>query len=184
MKKLNNKGMTLIELIISLSLVTIVVLMVMQLLLEIRNEDSLTKDKAANFVTQGLVTKAIQDDLLKGVVDSNKVLSSLISCGTNNSCINFNYKDGTVKKLQITNKSVNYDNEIFRANPKDRGYFGGLTIEKINYKDDSNYLLKAVIPMIDGNGNNYPIEIIYLYDTTNPLTLTGLTVVDTVIEPK
>ena len=154
--KLNKKGLGMLELIVSLGLVSLVLLIVLQMFADIRYEDTLTKQKGENLINQALMMKLIQDDLLS---PSNPV-KSITSCSGATVCYDIGFQVGT-KRLTVTEKTITYAGEKktlvgnakfgYRANDVKyvkEPYLNGLMLHKL------------VIPASDSAGNKYDIEIV------------------------
>ena len=132
MKILNNKGTSLIELIISVLLISIVIIFMFQLLLEINNEQNNNVMAVDNQVNRAEIIRYIENDL------NNHVLSSIIDNSTNNNLnITFNYNDslktiinGTKNNITITNTS----NDKRLWNIED----GTLFVNKVNVESIKN----------------------------------------------
>ena len=60
----NNRGITLVELIISISLISIVILFLFQLLVDVRYSDNRIDYARNNQQTRAVILKTIQDDFL------------------------------------------------------------------------------------------------------------------------
>ncbi len=67
---MNNKGFTLIELMISVSLVSIVLIFTLNLLNDVRAEEDLGSNKTADLTNRTIITKVVQGDLDNHVVYS------------------------------------------------------------------------------------------------------------------
>ncbi len=67
---MNNKGFTLIELMISVSLVSIVLIFTLNLLNDIRAEEDMGSNKTADLTNRTIITKVVQRDLDNHVVYS------------------------------------------------------------------------------------------------------------------
>ena len=59
---MNNKGFTLMELMISISLVSIVMIFTLNLLNDIRAEEDLGTNKTADLTNRTIITKIVQND--------------------------------------------------------------------------------------------------------------------------
>lgn len=108
MKKLGNKGFTIIEILISFVLVMIVLMNMFQIVMSYQtvvNEEELRTDYIA---FQAIVTKDIQTDILnKGLTSIDMVLPSS-TCGAGiDSCIELTFDDGDKKKFFVYNNLSN-----------------------------------------------------------------------------
>lgn len=108
---MNNKGMTLAEIIVSVALISIVLIFMMKLLLSLRYEDALDAYDKANSVNRTEIMHAIQEDF-------KQLGLPIITQGPNpsedNLVINFKYNDIT-KKLVVRR---DFDSESSSEIPK------------------------------------------------------------------
>lgn len=105
--KLNNKGITLVELIISISLISIVIMFLFRLLVDVRYSDNNTDYNRQNQQKRAIIMKAIQTDFLE------RKLIALTDTNTQNAgelVVNFRYGDGTTGKLSVYADSLTYQN--------------------------------------------------------------------------
>lgn len=100
----NNRGITLVELIISISLISIVILFLFQLLVDVRYSDNRIDYARNNQQTRAVILKTIQDDFLDygliGLSDDGSTDEQLI--------ITFKYPDNKTGVLTVENTSVIY----------------------------------------------------------------------------
>lgn len=103
--KLNNKGITLIELMISISLISIVILFLFRLLINIYFSDNNTDFNHQNQQNRAVIMRNIQQDFIERglikIVDNSS--ASVLS-------LQFAYKDSTTATLLVTNDSLSYEN--------------------------------------------------------------------------
>ncbi|MDD2505316.1 MAG: hypothetical protein PHF21_03480, partial [Bacilli bacterium] len=62
--KANNKGMTIVEIIISVTLVSIVLILLLSVLITVRGEDERGKATSDLLMNQALITKEIENDFI------------------------------------------------------------------------------------------------------------------------
>ena len=100
---MNKKGTTIVELIISLALISVVLLFMMKLLIDINNSninDSYAKNNQFNRVE---IIKTIQNDL------KNKRIVDVTHTNTSNSVtINFIFKDNTKSIITLRSDTITY----------------------------------------------------------------------------
>ena len=65
--KLGNKGMTMVEIIVSISLVAIVMIFTLNLLTDLKSEETLGMGKTADLLNRSIIAKNVQADFAKGV---------------------------------------------------------------------------------------------------------------------
>lgn len=107
---MNNKGTTLIEILVSIILITIVIVFIFSMLMDLRNEDFIASNKNEDSLNRSSIIHLIENDFInKGLtkIKNNKC--------SDNDCIKltFTYSDGVSKELEVRNNYVAYDNEIW-----------------------------------------------------------------------
>ena len=97
--KLNNKGITLVEIIISIALISIVLVFIFSMLIQVNNENAENEVKSSYLINQAAYIKQIEEDfldyklkLIEKCDGSNKPSISGI---TNNYCLHFKYDNET-----------------------------------------------------------------------------------------
>ncbi|MEG0977344.1 MAG: prepilin-type N-terminal cleavage/methylation domain-containing protein [Clostridia bacterium] len=189
MKKLNKKGTTLVELIISVALISVVLMFMFKLLIDINNDQTNNTFANKNQINRAEIIKTIETDL------TNKTIKGINSNGSNktNLNINFSFSDGSTSKIIATENSFIYksktSNNIETTNKK-------WTIEsatlytnsaKVYYSKDNNfYTLNINIEIHTTNDKNTfnnnnildDISLSYIgktsdYNLTTPLTCLG-----------
>lgn len=104
--KLNKKGTTLVELIISIVLISVVLGFMFRLLIDLDNEQNNNTFAVDNQIKRAEIIKFIENDI------TNKKLSLVNASGSNGATlvINFNFKDGTNGKITATASYLEYKN--------------------------------------------------------------------------
>lgn len=160
MKKLNNKGMSLVELIIVFVVLMVLVYGMMSIVMTLKSRLNTVKFEKDMLEYKTLLTKTIEKDLIENTVSD-------VSCLGNNCTLSLTNKD--LKKIQknisfnITNKSITYDNVEYKIPQQDF-----IEIDNnASIKKDGNYFV-VNIPIYEikyeiGNNAkiNYGINIIY-----------------------
>ena len=159
----NKRGISLIEVIVSIGLISIVLVLIFRLLADVRNEETLTKYKASNLINQSLVVKAVQDDML------NDTLQRVDYCSELNGCIKFTFT-GSTKILKFDTDFVYYGTEggAFESWSFHNSEIGNTTpnmnIYNRYYTDAAMGYLRIVIPVVDTfNKYRYDIEVFFTY---------------------
>ncbi len=99
MKKLNNKAMTTIEILICFVLVAIISVSIYTTISSFNNKQNIESFKEKIYTYKNTLTKLIQDDLIKkGLISANYTINNGIYT------VNMNYRDNTSKTLIITRK--------------------------------------------------------------------------------
>ncbi len=106
---MNKRGMTIAEIIISVTLIAIVIIFLMRLLTTIRYEESFSNYEKANSVSRSEIIKAIQTDLMAYNLFDLKDESNSVS-GSGKAILHFVFADinNTNKYLIIENEVISY----------------------------------------------------------------------------
>lgn len=123
MKKKN--GMTIVEILMALVLISMVVTFLFNLILDLKNEDSLSVGSAKDSVNRATIIRLIQNDFI------NYKLVNISKCSIGNLCIEFKFDAGgteVTKGLIFYKKYVVYDNEKWTLNS------GSYDIDNYTYK--------------------------------------------------
>lgn len=104
--KLNNKGITLVELIVSIALISIVIMFLFRLLVDVRYSENNTDYNRENQQTRAIIIKTVETDFLE-----RKLIGLDDSSSTENTFeVKFSYADGTTGILRAVSDSVTYTN--------------------------------------------------------------------------
>ena len=160
---MNKRGFTVIELIVSFALTTLVVGLLFQMLLSLKEVYVASGFKSQMVNKQTLISSKINQDL------NNKTLKIALKCGDN--CLNFIFEDGTNKKLIVDDKNSIFSYGDYSTKLVNGSWFGDFYIrnEKIMGLDaTSNYdsVIEIKIPI--GHSlleEDYGINMIYQYDS-------------------
>ncbi len=175
-----NKGLTLVELIVSVALISIVIVFLFQLLIELRYQNLNDTSKVEYKVAASLITKKIQNVLMEEEVDL------IATCDETNTCLKITFVSDSYLEIKIQSdnkvlsiiKKDSEDNIIMedtRQIPEkdETGYLGSFdnlfyttsaftpTNSGYDYRYDS--LLKIEFVMYDSLNNEYPIVAYYPY---------------------
>lgn len=135
---LNNKGMTAIEILITFVLVVIIIISMYNTVLNYRNRQQLESYRESVLTYKNLLTKQIQDDLIKvGLTGANISYDER----TYTTKVVIYLKDGTVKELLIKQQMA-YDLDDADA-----------AVNSGSDKDDSFMISYGA----QGNATNYPL---------------------------
>lgn len=170
---MNNRGMTLMEVLVSLVLISIVMIFVVNLLSDLKNEDILSSKRNEDTLTRASVINVIQGDL----INSDNYLETFIKKSTDSgytTCSAFkfynkssNTHNGITKYLCVHDTFIAYGT-AGKLEKWDLSY-GSYDLSNITYKyvsrvngNDSPTLLAIHIPVlgIDSSAKNkYSIEL-------------------------
>lgn len=113
---MNKKGTTLIEVLISVVLIATIMVFMFNILVDLRNEESLSTLKSTESLNRSAIIHLIQNDItVKGLT---KVVFTDTSATDEGKPLifTFTFKDNSEKELKVYSKSLIYDNEIWKLN--------------------------------------------------------------------
>jgi hypothetical protein len=160
---MNKKGFTVVELIVSFSLTMIVVALLFQMLLSLKDLYISSGFKSQLLNKQALMSSKINNDL------KNKKIIIALKCGDN--CLNFFFDDNTNSKLIVDDKNNIFSYGDYTTKLVDGSKFGNTIVrnEKINGLDpNTNYdsFIEIKIPINHVLlKEDYGVNMIYQYDS-------------------
>lgn len=118
--KLNNKGVSIIEIVLTFSLIMVMVIGMITIVFNYREKASISLEKLNMDTFKNTLTKDIQDDILEVGVKEINLEGECLTISGLNSCVNIVFKDGTEKifgtsivdssnRESIENKFIYYD---------------------------------------------------------------------------
>ena len=112
MRKLNNKGMSIIEIVLTFAIIMVIVVGMLSIIMNYRNKVSISMERLKLSTFKNTITKDIQDDILRLGISSIDKEGYCRSVSGLRQCINIVFKDGTEKALGISQINVNDKNSI------------------------------------------------------------------------
>ena len=194
----NNKGVTITEIVISVTLVSIILVFLLNLLITIRGYSEENKNKSDALINRAIITREVENDFkdydLKGIstcdasVINDTNVGRLIPSGTVTSsiyCLKLIYDNtlitdniGYLVQYNYNNKNVvgykRGSNQTIREtglemNP---GANPGTVVSSCVGANE-NCSLVITIPIIDNNLNDYSITLTYIYPKAGFTYTTG-----------
>lgn len=188
--KLNKKGTTLIEIIVSLVIISLVLIVLVRLLASFKKQSNMSNIRNDFIMNQSLITKSFNKSVYKNKIkdisiDNNNIINFKISSGsyvldslTCNYIINYsivitentltiknsvNYLTNTCDNTNAPSEVSSIDNNIiYKRTLKHNGTYGTPTLNKVCNNGSNIYSIK--IPVTDKYENNYNIILNGLYD--------------------
>ena len=155
MTKLNNKGMTAIEILITFVLVALITVSMYGTISAYNNKQNIESYKEKIFTYKNTLTKLIQDDLIKrGLISATSSIKEVTRNSTEHGheyTVRMNYRDGTNKTLIITR----YLASDLDASPSE-------------YNKTNDYF------MIEYDGIEYPIPDVGFFENDEGYTVKDL----------
>jgi len=151
---MNKKGFTIVELVISIVLLSIVMVFMLTFMSELRGKEDVMEEDTDMLLNTTIISKKINEDILKrGGVNS-------INCTTTD--CEFNFKNNKNTTLTLTNnmKTINYtegeEKILVRTLPNEEAQYKDIVISE--FELDYGTLRKITIDIT--NFSQYKIEIL------------------------
>lgn len=176
----NRKGATIVELIVSITVLLVIVTFLFQTVISLKEVYNSSGIKTEMLTKQALISKMINNDL------RSKKIELATTCGDNN-CIAFYFEDGTRKTLELIKKTEESPAYLIYGDYKTEltknSNFGDYQIksETISTTANLNYdsMLSIDIPIFHSllQNQDYGINIVYQYDSKDT-SITNLVIGD------
>lgn len=157
----NNKGFTIVELLVSFALSMILVIIMFQLIINLKELYQTSGIKTEMMNKQYLITNKMYTDL------TEKKLTMISSCGVD--CINFTFNDNTTTMFYVdtNNGTISYDDYTIKIN--NNSYIETPTISTVGFTSSSgnDRILSIKVPIYNSlfKNDNFGINIIYIYNS-------------------
>lgn len=157
----NNKGFTLVEMLVSFTLSMVLIIILFQLIINLKDIYMLSGIKTEMLNKQYLMTNKIYTDL------NEKKAARIENCNNPSVCIQFTFQDGTSTKLELneTDKTLSYDGYVIKLNNNSR--FNTINISTVS-SETNRRIFSVNIPIYNDlyKDTNFGINIIYPYNQT------------------
>ncbi len=146
--KLNNKGITLVELVVSIGLISIIILFLFRLLVDLRYSNNNTDFNRIDQQTRAVILKTIQKDFIE-----RKIIKIEDLTNGENLVLQFTYSDNSSAKLQVSKKSITYilgnDKETWELK-EENAEFGIHCVKFSNNltSEEELFFLQITIPVV------------------------------------
>lgn len=162
---MNKSGVTIIELLISVSMISVVILLLVKVMFSLNNINNDETYASQDEIKRTEIIKNIENDFLK------LKLNGLTITDNENTTLSFSFENG-FKNLKMYKDKIIYDKETFSLNSKNATYS---LCPEYSYHELENdyYLIKISIPvLIDGKNTTINDDLIFSYiglknDVTN-----------------
>lgn len=148
--KFNKKGSSLLELIISIALISVVLTFMIRLLVDLNDAETNNDYAKNNQINRAEIIKEIESDI------NNKTITKLNDEGSDEKklVINLTFKDNTIAIINATTDTLTYTNSA--GNPR-----------KWTMKDCKIYIKKASVEKVDDPNNLYSMLLNIEIHTAN-----------------
>lgn len=142
---MNKKGVTILELLISITLISIVILLLIKVIFSLNNINNDKSYASNDEISRTELIKNIESDFLKLKLEGLEIRKE------ENATIKF-YYESTYKELKIEKDKITYNNETKTLESSNATYDLCPSYEYISL-DDNYYLIKINIPVLINNKN-------------------------------
>jgi len=158
----NNKGLTLIELITTFALSAVIIVLLINVVASIRNVYSKVSIKSDLYITQSNLSNALNSKLHDDKLDSYS------TCTDSTFCYNFTLVNGETLKLVVEENKITVGNQVYKLTGKTKVVNPTLVPEYIELKEEysGNNILVLKIPIINELYPNidFGVNLVYLYN--------------------
>lgn len=137
---MNKHGITLVEVIISVGLISVVMLFLFNLLLDMQYENSHASYLKENQINRANIIKTVEEDLM-----NNNLETINISVGSSSSTVVFEFETFSTT-LTVMEDRVSYKDEtwLLETNGNDEAYYDFKNIKKVESSSDTcSYILNV-----------------------------------------
>ncbi len=149
--KMNNKGSTLLELIISIALISVILVFMVRLLVDLNDSETNNKYAKKNQVIRAEILRTIENDL------QNKIITDIRdNSTTSNLIITFKFDGNKESNINVLKDKLTYKNTDGKTRTwtLKEGYFN-ITQSPVDFSQDENfYSLIIDIPVYTTNEFN------------------------------
>lgn len=162
---MKRNGMTLVEVILAVALISLVMIFVFNILVDLRQEETFSAYKASDQINRSIITKRIQDDLLNrqltGIENGN---GTCLNNDTFCNKVNLIYKDGSIGKITVEEHYFSYQ---FCSSSSNCESVERWNLSAASYKRDFVYCFNYGGNISGGSNNNYYVQLIFPVNLTD-----------------
>lgn len=153
--KINNKGFSVVELLVSFILVTIIVTGMLTIAIQYERKATLSEVKLDMIKVKENVTRKVMEDIKNG---DNKLIKIEDCSNDSEKCVNFTYSDNSTKRLEVNAnaKVIKYNNELFNLASRSTMDINNSSI--LQNMGDNIYKISVPIHNLDIEGD-YGLDI-------------------------
>lgn len=159
---MNNKGLTLIELITTFALSAIIIVLLINVIVSIRNVYSKTSIKSDLYITQANLSNSLNSKL------HNQKLDTYDNCYDSTFCYNFTLTNGETLKLVVEETKITVGDQVYKLTGKTKVVNPSLDAEyvELNEEYSGNNILVLKIPIINElyPNTDFGVNVVYLHN--------------------
>ncbi len=153
---MNKKGVTILELLISISFISIILLLLMQVMMSLNNINNDPTYASEDEIQRTQIIKNIEESFIEEKLNGLSVKKE-----TNQTIITFFFENGQ-KDLMIEEKNLTY-NETYELESNKATYDLNPVIEKVDLEDNYYYLTITIPVLIDKENTSMKDDIVLTY---------------------
>ena len=161
---MKNKGFTLVELITTFALASVIVILLINLIVVIRNIYSKTNIKTELYINQSNLSNTMNKKINKDNLDSYE------ECDDEEFCYIFSFVDGETIKLSATESVIKFGDFVYKLDNRSKVVNPSLTTEYFaEIVDDVNDSILIINIPIENDmypNTNFGINLIYQYNAS------------------
>ena len=161
---MKNKGFTLVELITTFALASVIVILLINLIVVIRNIYSKTNIKTELYINQSNLSNIMNKKINKDNLDSYE------ECSDEEFCYIFSFVDGETIKLSATESVIKFGDFVYKLDNRSKVVNPSLTTEYFaEIVDDVNDSILIINIPIENDmypNTNFGINLIYQYNAS------------------
>ncbi|MBQ2946826.1 MAG: hypothetical protein IJE04_03130 [Bacilli bacterium] len=159
---MNNKGLTLIELITTFALSAVIIVLLINVVVSIRNVYSRVSIKSDLYITQSNLSNILNFKLHDDQLDGYEL------CNDSTFCYNFSLVNGETLKLIVEENKITVGDQVYKLTGKTRVVNPTLSVEyiELNEEYNGNNILVLKIPIINELYPNidFGVNLVHLYN--------------------
>lgn len=141
---MNKKGVTILELLISISMLSVIILLLIKVMFSLENINNDKTYASSDEISRTEIIKNIESDFLNLKLNGLSILEN-----TNETKITFNFVNDT-KELIIKTKELVYDNNIYSLKSDNASYKKCVEYKYLSLENNYYYITLTIPILIDG----------------------------------
>lgn len=157
---MNKKGFTLVELITTFALTAVIVTILINVSVVIRNMYNKAQIKTQLLIEQANLSNALNTKINK------KMLEDYSTCTDSSFCYNFVFSDGSTEKLIVTNSSIKFGNYVYKIQNGTEIKNPSLSKAEVSPDSSNSEFLVLKIPIVNKlyPDDDFGINLVYQYN--------------------
>lgn len=159
---MNKKGFTLVELITTFALTTVIIVLLINVVVVIKNVYTKSNIKSELYINQSNLSNVLNSKIRRNNLDSYE------ACSDEEFCYIFNFIKGESIKLTVSEKTIKFGDYVYNLNDETKVENPTLDVEYVDISDVENTdsFLIINIPIINElyPNINFGVNVVYQYN--------------------